>query len=126
MKAHHWLATFLDPDFKKFDFVPDRSRSDILFKSRLLSDIDKWIIQHLEHATQYASASLHRGSPPQRRARVEISDDSDPFSDFRNGRNVLSTPDNMAEDGMISSADRESLNKVHYRTFLIINISIFF
>ena len=125
LKAHHWLATFLDPDFKKFDFVPDRSRSDILFKSRLLSDIDKWIIQHMEHATQYASASLHRGSPPQRRARVEISDDSDPFSDFRNGRNVLSTPDNMAEDGMISSADRESLNKVHYRTFLIINISIF-
>ena len=46
LKAHHWLATFLDPLYKHFEFLP--TREQVSFKGRLLSDVEKWSLQHME------------------------------------------------------------------------------
>ena len=40
LKAHHWLGTFLDPHFKRFEFLPVSTEEELVFKTRLLSDID--------------------------------------------------------------------------------------
>jgi len=36
LKAHHWLGTFLNPDFKRFEFLPTETRDDLAFKTTLL------------------------------------------------------------------------------------------
>ena len=40
LKAHHWLGTFLDPYFKRFEFLPVSTDEKLVFKTRLLLDID--------------------------------------------------------------------------------------
>ena len=88
MKAHHWLATFLDPYYKRFEFLPTGTRDEITFKRRLLTDIDKWVMQQMERSVSIVSENQEFKSL-QKRARLEIS--KDPFSNFRDGatNNVL-------------------------------------
>jgi len=92
LKAHHWLATFLDPHYKRFEFLPTGTREEIVFKKRLLTDVEKWIMQHMEKAAaSNASETQEPDVRMEKRARREIPED--PFSDFRDGAtsNVLST-----------------------------------
>jgi len=39
----HWVATFLDPGFKRFKFVPNTLEADKRFRRDLLHDINKWV-----------------------------------------------------------------------------------
>ena len=48
LKAHHWLGTLLDPHFKRFEFPPVSTDEELVCKTRLLSDIDNWVLKHME------------------------------------------------------------------------------
>ena len=61
LKAHHWLATFLDPLYKHFEFLPTTSHKEISFKSRLLSDVEKWSLQHMEKVARTILADQSPG-----------------------------------------------------------------
>ena len=89
LKAHHWLATFLDPHYKRFEFLPTGTRDEITFKRGLLTDINKWVMQQMERSVSIVSENQEFESL-QKRARLEVS--QDPFSNFRDGatNNVLS------------------------------------
>ena len=78
LKAHHWLATFLHPDFIGFRFLPCQSVEDNCFKQRLLRDIDDWALEHMERAKV---ASSPADVCPTKRQRLDRNDN--PFSDFR-------------------------------------------
>ena len=78
LREHHWLATFLDPDFQRFQFLPCQNVEDNNFKRRLLRDIDDWALEHMERARVASSpADVCRT----KRQRLDRNDD--PFSDFR-------------------------------------------
>jgi len=83
LKAHQWLGSFLDPDFKRFEFLPAETRGDLAFKTTLLQDIDKWALEHmedtftLEHQGDNLQPSAKR---PRNGATFET---SYPFSDLR-------------------------------------------
>ena len=89
MKTHHWLATFLDPHYKRFEFLPTGTRDEITFKRRLLTDIDKWVMQQMERSVSIVSENQEFESL-RKTARLESSED--PFCNFRDGatNNVLS------------------------------------
>ena len=78
LRAHHWLATLLDPDFKRFQFLPCQNVEDNSFKRRLLRDIDDWALEYMERARV---ASSPADVCPTKRQRLDRNDD--PFSDFR-------------------------------------------
>ena len=40
LKARQWLGTFLNPHFKRFEFLPVSTDEELVFKTRSLSDID--------------------------------------------------------------------------------------
>ena len=72
LRAHHWLATFLDPDFKRFQFLPCQNVFNFF------RDIDDWALEHMERARVASSpADVCRTQ----RQRLDRNDD--PFSDFR-------------------------------------------
>ena len=89
LKAHYWLATFLDPHHKRFDFLPTATRDEIAFKRRLLTYIDKWVMQQMERTVSIVSENQELESL-EKKARLEISEN--PFCNFRVGatNNVLS------------------------------------
>ena len=78
LRAHHWLATFLDPDFKRFQFLPCQNIEDNNFKRQLLRDIDDWALEHMERARVASSPADVCRTKSQRLDRND-----DPFSDFR-------------------------------------------
>ena len=82
LKAHHWLATFLDPRFKRFEFLPIITGDQISFKKTLLSDVDKRALQNMAEVAAKVPQT-EESNPPEKRARLERS--QDPFSDFRDG-----------------------------------------
>jgi hypothetical protein len=43
INALHWMASFLDPSFKQFEFVPQKSNADTRFRYNLLKDLDSWM-----------------------------------------------------------------------------------
>jgi hypothetical protein len=43
INALHWTASFLDPSFKKFQFVLQKSNADAKFRFNLLKDLDSWM-----------------------------------------------------------------------------------
>ena len=48
LKAHDWLATFLDPLYKHFEFLPTTTREEVSFKSRVLSNAEKELTTYAE------------------------------------------------------------------------------
>lgn len=45
--AFHWMATFLDPSFKHFAFIPQTNANDVQFKRDLLNDLDDWMLAEM-------------------------------------------------------------------------------
>jgi hypothetical protein len=45
--AFHWMATFLDPSFKQFEFLPQTTDDDIQTKRNILVDLDKWMLTEM-------------------------------------------------------------------------------
>ena len=48
MTALHWIATFLEPSFKHFDFIPQSTSDEARFKQNLLKDIDDWMVAEMK------------------------------------------------------------------------------
>jgi len=48
LKDHHWLATFLDPHYKRFEFLPICTGEKLYFRTRMLSGVAKWIVERKE------------------------------------------------------------------------------
>ena len=46
--AFHWMAIFMDPSFKQFDFIPQLTGDDVRFKRNLLKDIDNWMATEIK------------------------------------------------------------------------------
>ena len=55
----HWIATFLDPSFKSFSFLPNSTPADRKFKRDLLKDLPGWLAT-LDQAT---SGATHESLP---------------------------------------------------------------
>ena len=69
LKAHHWLATFLDPYFKRFEFLPIITGDEISFKKTLLSDVDKWALQNMAEVAAKVPQTKE-SNPPQKESKV--------------------------------------------------------
>jgi len=52
LKAMHWMATFLDPSFKHFEFLPQNTAGDTRFRRNLLQDLDTWLMEELNTVTE--------------------------------------------------------------------------
>ena len=117
LKAHHWLATFLDPHYKRFEFLPTGTRDEITFKRRLLTDIDKWVPQQMERSVSIVSENQEFESF-QKRARLEISED--PFFNFRGGATNHVLSNNHSSPG---NCDPQLLRQVCL--FFNTNVNIF-
>lgn len=52
IRAFHWIATFLDPTFKQLEFLPQRTADDILFKRKLVLDLDTWLLAEMKRAEE--------------------------------------------------------------------------
>lgn len=48
INAFHWIATFLDPTFKHFEFLPQANENDVRFKRNLMKDLDDWILADMK------------------------------------------------------------------------------
>jgi hypothetical protein len=102
LKAHHWVATFLDPAFRDMNFIPSGTLAERRFKIDLLDDIcDVWIIPYM------ASASERIPDAPTPAKRPSVGAHEDIFADMRGcgSANVNITPN--AVDTDISSEIRE-------------------
>ena len=49
------MATFLDPTFKHFKFIPRLTPEDVRFKRDLTSDLDDWILTEMNDVAQKLS-----------------------------------------------------------------------
>ena len=74
LKAHHRLGTFLDPHFRRFEFLPVSTDKELVFRRRLLPDINNWILKHMEQVAADVQDSQDF-APPQKRVRSEVSQD---------------------------------------------------
>ena len=110
LKAHHWLATFLDPHFKRFEFQPIITGDEISFKKTLLSDVDKWALQNMAEVAAKVPQT-EESNPPEKRARLERSQDS--FSDFRDGASSSVNSNRLST----SFHDENILRQVRYCLF---------
>ena len=61
IKAFHWMASFLDPTFKSFQFIPQTKREDVKFKQDLCQDLDDWLNTEMNAVQQLL---LDRASSP--------------------------------------------------------------
>ena len=55
------MASFLDPTFKSFQFIPQTKREDIKFKRDLCQDLDDWLNTEMNAVQQLL---LDRASSP--------------------------------------------------------------
>ncbi len=53
----HWVATFLDPTFKNFNFLPVKTNADMRFKRNLLADLDQWLLVEMTSAARKLETS---------------------------------------------------------------------
>ena len=60
---YHWIATFLDPGFKSFSFLPNSTSADKEFKRDLLKDIPEWLAT-LHGLQQTNSEAVQESFPP--------------------------------------------------------------
>ena len=67
LKAQHWLGTFFDPHLKCFEFLPVSTDEELVFKTRLLSNIDNWILKHMEQVAVDVQDSQDF-APPQKKS----------------------------------------------------------
>ena len=115
LKAHHWLVTFLDPHFKRFEFLPVCANEELVFKTRLCSDIDNWVLKHMEQVAADVQDSQDF-APPQKKVRSEVL--QDPFEKFRDGAPSRVIFDHSANN---SSSNKQILRQV---SFIIVSISL--
>ena len=83
LKAHHWMSTFLDPMFKRFDFLPNITHADRLFKAQLLVDLELWIMSQMYNIVNRTSFD-QRSEPTNKRQCVSAGNEHI-FSDLRDG-----------------------------------------
>ena len=112
LKADHWLGTFLDPHFKRFEFLPVSTDEELVFKTRLLSNIDNWVLKHMEQVAANVQGSQDF-APPQKRVRSEVL--QDPFNKFRDGAPSRVISDHSANN---SSRNKHILRQVCFIFFL--------
>ena len=110
LNAHHWLATFLDPHFKRFEFLPIITGDNISFKKTLLSDVDKWALQNMPEVAAKVPQT-EESNLPEKRARLERS--QDPFSDFHDGASSTVNSNRLST----SFHDENILRQVRYCLF---------
>ena len=67
LKAHHRLGTFFDPHFKRFEFLPVSTDKELVFKTRLLSDMDNWVLKYMEQVAADVQGSQDF-APPQKKS----------------------------------------------------------
>ena len=115
LKTHHWLGTFLNPHFKRFEFLPVSTDEELVFKTRLLSDIDNWVLKHMEQVAANIQDSQDF-APPQKRVRSEVL--QDPFNEFRDGAPSRVISDHSANN---SCSYEQILRQV---CFIIFSISL--
>ena len=115
LKAHHWLGTFLDPHFKRFELLPVRTDKELVFKIRLLSDIDNWVLKHMEQVAADLQDSQDF-APPQKRVRSKVL--QDPFNEFRDGARSRVISNHSANN---SYSNEQILRQV---CFIIFSISL--
>jgi len=58
IKAFHWMASFLDPTFKSFQFIPQTKREDVNFKRDLCRDLDDWLITEMTAVKQQIDGAV--------------------------------------------------------------------
>ena len=114
-KAHYWLGTFLDPHFKHFEFLPVSTEEELVFKTRLLSDIDNWVLKRMEQVAADGKDSQDF-APPQKRVRSEVL--QDPLNEFRDGAPSRVIFDHSANN---SCSNEQILRQV---CFIIFSISL--